>query len=542
MSQVLVIGHKNPDNDSICSAVAYAHLKNVTDPQNVYVPARLGPMPPETTWVFDRFGVAEPEEIAHVRTRVRDIMTTGVITVRPEELVVKAGRLMRENNVRALPVTSDNCKLEGLFTMQSLADRYISDLDEKGFGTSPIRLRQLVSTLAGTIVHGDESMELAGNVFIGAMRPETLQGIVEKGDIVVVGDRRTSQIGALEAGACCLVVTRGFTPEADVVELAKSKAAAVVVTQHDTYAAARLVNLSHEVRQVMETDTLMVEPETLVQEVSDVLFNSLRREALVVDTESCLVGIVTRTNLALVEPRNVILVDHNERSQSAEGIEEAGVVEIVDHHRIGDVETTGPIMFLNLPVGSTATIVARRYRELGVDVPKPMAGLMLSAILSDTVILKSPTATDVDRETVQWLSGVVGVEYVAFGTEMHHARAAGREMSVENIVGADLKEYRVGEKTVSIGQYETIDVREVLDNAEEVTAYMRSLLDSKGWDTVVLIVTDIMREGSEIIAVGDTAPVARGLGVDLSSGSVWMDGIMSRKKQVAAPIVDAAGK
>lgn len=400
MAQILVFGHKNPDNDSICSAVGYAHLKNVTDPDNVYIPARLGAMPPETTWVFDRFGVSEPEEIAHVRTRVRDIMTTDIITTRPEDIVINAGRLMRENNVRALPVTADRCKLVGLFTMQSLADRYISDLSEKGFANSPVKLSQLLRTLEGKLLVGSKDMELKGNVSIGAMRPETISEVIKEGDIVVLGDRRTSQIGALEAGACALVITRGFTPEPDVIALAEQKNAAVIVTKFDTYAAARLVNLSHEVSQVMETDVLMVEPENLVHEVGDILFNSLRREALVVDAEQCLVGIVTRTNLAKAEPRKVILVDHNESAQSAEGIDEAGIVEIIDHHRIGDIETTGPVMFLNLPVGSSATIVATRYRALGVDIPKSMAGLLLSAILSDTVLLKSPTATEVDREMV----------------------------------------------------------------------------------------------------------------------------------------------
>ncbi len=540
MSQVLVFGHRNPDNDSVCSAVAYAHLKNLTDTDNVYVPARLGPVPPETAWVFERFGVQLPEEIGHVHTRVRDVMTSDVVTVDAGRTMLDAGRVMREQDVRALPVLEDGV-VRGLVNQRILAEAYLGETEIRGFARVPVAVKRLVAVLDGDLVTGDPELVLAGDVLIGAMEPSTMLGYIKPGDTLIVGDRKRTQPMALDAGVACLIVTGGSRPDEAVIELARERDAVVISTFHDTFAAARLVNLSHTVGDVMDTDVLRFDPDTLLAEALEDLLGSVHREAVVVDAPGRPLGILTRTNVARGTRRRVILVDHNETAQSAPGIEEAEVVEVVDHHRIGDVQTYGPILFLNIPVGATATVVATRYAELGIEVPDAMAGILLGAVLSDTVLLKSPTTTDTDRRMAAELAARLDLDVTEFGMEMFKARTAGQVFSAERAVKGDLKEYRAGDTLAAIGQVETVDVGEIMEHAEEIRRVMESLREGRGYDLVLLMVTDVVREGSEIVAVGRTRLAERGLGVSLADGSAWMPGVLSRKKQIAARLVDAAG-
>jgi manganese-dependent inorganic pyrophosphatase len=534
MGPVLVFGHKNPDNDSICSAVAYAHLKNLTEPGDVFLPARLGPVPAETRWVFERFGVDLPEEVSHVFTRVRDVMTEGAVSIGPDATMLDAGRLMREHAVRALPVVEDG-GVRGLINVTTLAELYIEETDVRGFEAHPVTVAHLVSALSATVLVGDPGQVLSGGVLIGAMEPESMRAYIKPGDTLILGDRRRTQPLALEAGVACLVVTGGSTPDQEVLTLAAERGAAVISTRHDTYAAARLVNLSHPVGGLMDSGMLITGPDMLLSELAEDLVESSHREAVVVGADGSLAGMVTRTNLARNLRRRVILVDHNELAQSAPGVAEASVLEIIDHHRVGDVQTAAPIMFLNMPVGSTATIVAERYRELGVEPPAAMAALLLSALLTDTVLLKSPTATATDREVAARLAVRVGVDAVEFGMEMFRARSHGRVFSAEEAVRTDLKEYRSGDAVIAIGQLETVEHR------DEIISVMQTLREARGYDLAMLMVTDVVREGSEILAVGRTRLAERALGIDLSSGSAWMDGVLSRKKQVAAGMLDAAG-
>lgn len=541
MGPILVFGHRNPDNDSVCSAVAYAHLKNLTDPDNVYVPVRLGPVPRETAWVFTRFGTELPEEVAHVHTRVQDVMTEDVVTIDASETLLAAGRLMRERHVRALPVTEGGI-VRGLVNVDTLASRYIDEISLEGFRANPVELGLLAAVLDARIVLGDASMQLHGDVLIGAMEPETMVGYVKPGDTLIVGDRVRTQPMALEAGAACLIVTGGKEPAEGVIDLARARGAAVLVTGYDTFSAARLAGLSYRVGDLMDAGVTLVEPDMLLAEATEDLLASPHRDAVVIDEAGRAAGILTRTNVARGLRRRVILVDHNEAAQSAPGIEEASVVEIVDHHRVGDIQTSGPILFLNLPVGSTASIVATRYETLGVPIPPAMAGLLLSAVMTDTVILKSPTTTDVDRAVAKRLAGIAGVDPQEFGMEVFASRSAGEVFSAERVVATDVKEYRVGDVVAAIVQFETVSLAEVMEHAEELRAAMEALRERRGYDLVLMMVTDIVREGSEIMAVGKVRLVERALGVSLAEGSVWMEGVLSRKKQVAARLAEAVGR
>lgn len=541
MGPVFVFGHRNPDNDSICSAVAYAHLKNVTDPGEVYVPARLGPVPPETAWTFERFGADLPVEITHVRTRVRDAMSAEVVSIGVAENLLAAGTLMRERGVRALPVVDPDRTVRGLLDNGILAELYINETALLGFEKLPMTVGEIAEVVGGRILCGDRATTLTGHVVIGAMEPDTMVAYIHPGDTLIVGDRVRTQPLALEAGAACLIVTGGFEPDEAVLGLARAKGAAIVSSPHDTYATARLVNLGHSVGGVMDPAPLLVDPDALLAEVAEDLIDSPHREAIVVDQDSRLLGILTRSNLARGVRRKVILLDHNEASQSALGIEEAAVVEIVDHHRVGDIQTTSPIMFLNLPVGSTATIVAERYRELGVTPPEAMAGVLLSAVLTDTVLLKSPTTTDVDRAVAQRLAGQLGLDAIEFGLEMFRARAAQAGFSATDAVSRDLKEYRSGDLAIGVAQVETVDADEYRDRADELASALEQFRLSRGLDLAMLLVTDVVKEGSEVFAAGKVRIAERSLGIDLSAGSAWMDGVLSRKKQVASRLLDSIG-
>lgn len=541
MGPILVFGHRNPDNDSICSAVGYAHLKNVTDPDEVYLPARLGPVPPETAWVFGRFGVDLPEEIPHVRTRVRDAMSARTVTVAPSDNLLTAGRLMREHDVRALPVVDGGGVVRGLINQANFAELYIAETEMLGFEKLPMTVGEIVGVLGGRLIEGVPETRLTGHVLIGAMEPDTMASYIREGDTLIVGDRVRTQPRAIAAGAKCLIVSGGATPEPGVVELAREHGTALISSPHDTYATARLVNLGHAVAGVMDSSPLMVGPDTLLAEVAEDLVDSQHREALVVDDETLLVGIVTRTNLARGFRRRVILLDHNEMSQSAPGVEDAAVVEIVDHHRVGDVQSAGPILFLNMPVGSTATIVAERFGQLGVTPPDPIAGILLSAVLTDTVLLKSPTTTPLDHEIAGRLAAQLGIDAIEFGLEMFRARAELVVFCAADAVSRDLKEYRIGDLSIAVAQVETVDASEYLDRSDELAAALADMAERRGFDLAMLLVTDVVREGSHVLATGKTRIAERALSVDLTHGPAWVDGLLSRKKQVASRLLETAG-
>ena len=454
-NNVLVVGHKNPDNDSIAAAVGYAYLKNELmkrtldeDPNAevfTYIPARLGPLPPESEAILNEYSVAAPEAINHVHARIQDVMTPDPIWLSSDSSLVDAGRLLRKHNKRAVVVKDVDGKYAGLVSLRTIADRYISAMDH---------------------CESDSEQDLAN-------------------------------------------------------------------------AANDLANsLTQSVSELLEDEVVFLNKGDLLKDAAEPILMSELREGVVLNEDGECVGIVTRTDVAKRPKRKVILVDHNERSQAANGIDEAEVVEIIDHHRIGDVSTSNPIHFLNLPVGSSATIVALQFMENEVEIPKGIAAVLLSAIMTDTVILKSPTATPVDEEVAEMLAAIVGEPVKDFGMKVLSYRGGDADLPIEKLVTADSKEFVVGDDTILIAQHETVTLDVVMQREEEIREFLKELREKHDYAYVLLLVTDIFEEGSMFVVEGLHGQVDRVFGID-SSESVWVPGILSRKKQVAAPLLES---
>ena len=538
MSPVIVVGHRNPDNDSVVSAYAYAYLKGLIDTERDYIPARLGPMPKETIRLFDRLGIEAPIEIPHVHNRVCDAMSSPVISVTLDTTMLEAGRTIRERGIRALVVVNDEGKYAGVISSRKLAELYVAETEVTGFTDAPVKIGNLLKSIDGTIEVGDEETELTGHLLVAASEPETAVTMIAPGDAIIVGDRKRTPFLALEAGVACIVFSCGAKPTSEVVELARTKGASLLLSKHDTYATTRFASLAQSVSEYIETDCITFTPEDLLAEATEDLLASPHREAVVLDSEGFPIGILTRSDIARSVKRSVILVDHNESSQAAPGIEEATVKEIIDHHRVGDIQTSGPIMFMNLPLGSTATIVAQQYESAGVRIPEKIATLLLSAIMTDTVLLKSPTTTVIDRAMAVELGAIIGRDPIEFGMEVFRSRGGDEDLRIDDIIGRDSKEFHFGDTVMAIAQYETVDSKAILARETELVARMEEVRAAHGYDTLLLLVTDVIVEGSQFICVGKTRLVARAFDISFDEGSVWVPGILSRKKQVVGRLIE----
>ncbi|HYN87285.1 MAG TPA: putative manganese-dependent inorganic diphosphatase [Ardenticatenaceae bacterium] len=537
MEPVYVFGHKNPDTDSICSAIAYAYLKNTQSAGNI--PARLGELNRETQFVLGSFDVPTPVFLPHVHIRVQDVMTRKVISAPVQATVYDVGDLLRDHQIHAIPIVDGAGRPQGVVTERGLARSYLKELEVQSLRDAPAELGKIAATLDGRLVVGSPTTQVQGNAVIGAMSPEAMVHFIAPDDLVLVGDRENAQEAALSCGISCLVVTGDFEPSPRIQNLARARGSAILVTPYDTFAAARLINLSVPAVRLLEPDILTASPETLVTEITPDLLESDAGIMLVTDDDERLVGVVTKRDVLARRRRRVILVDHSERGQSADGIERAEIVEIIDHHRLGGLETSGPILAVIVPVGCTATLVLRRYRELGVEPPREMAGLMVASILSDTVLLKSPTTTPEDVAAVEALGKLMREDALAFGTRMYNAKFDIAHLSPDQFVANDLKVFVFGSAAVGIGQIEVGDAALVLRRKADLVEAMERHRRQHALDLLLLMVTDIVRGGTELLAVGQTRVVERAFGTALQDHSLYLPGVLSRKKQVVPPISSA---
>jgi manganese-dependent inorganic pyrophosphatase len=539
VATIYVTGHRNPDTDSIASAVGYAELKGRLDPHNEYVPVRLGELNDQTRWVLDYSGAPEPRLLPHVMLRVRDVMRARFQLAGHGEPVRQVGLIMAHEGVDFVPLVDDDGKLVGAMTERALARRYVRESREASRLDAPTRVGAITGVLDGEQLVGEGDDEVTGRVWVLAMATESLPIGFGPGDVVVVGDRPKAQRIAIDVGVGLLVLSNGVTADPGILALARERGIPVVASPLDTYVSARMITLSAPCRSLMDRDPLVVGPEDLLADITETVKDVAYRAAVVVDTDRRPIGLVTRSDLVDPEPRRVLLVDHAEQAQSVIGVEHAEIVEILDHHHIGSIETRVPVRATFDPVGSTATLVIERFRQSGMEPSRPSATLLLGAILSDTVILNSPTTTERDRAVVSYLEQVLALDATAFGREMFERTSDLSRVAAEDIVARDAKDYDAGAgHTFRIAQVETVG--ESLEERRDELLRALDAVRERGDHTVVaLMVTDILNKGTCLFASGDRGALERAFGSEATNGVVELPGVMSRKKQVAPKLLGA---
>jgi manganese-dependent inorganic pyrophosphatase len=537
LPRIYVTGHRNPDTDSIASAIGYAELMRRVDPRNEYLPVRLGDVNTQTRWVLDRAGVPEPEFLPHVMLRVQDVMRSKFPLAEHTEPVREVGRVMAREDLDLVPIVRDGV-LAGVMTERALARRYIRESRDASQLDAPTKVSAIVSVLEGELIAG-EDREISGRVWVMAMDIGSLPSEIGPGDVVVVGNRPDAHRAALELGVGLLVTSNGSVPDDDTLQAAARQGVPVVSSPLDSYVTSRMITLSSPCRALMDPEPLTVRPDELLSDVADEVIDIHYRAAVAVDSRRRPIGLVTRTDLVNPSPRRVLLVDHAEGAQSVPGVEQAEIVEILDHHHIGSIETKVPVRATFDPVGSTATLVIERFRQNGMEPSRATAILLLGAVMSDTVILNSPTVTERDRAAVEYLERVLALDAQEFGREMFTETSDLSSVPAEQIVSRDAKVYEAGAgQTVAIAQVETVGQR-LDERREELLDAMREARDRRGHALYALMVTDILSKNTELYVDGDTGPLETAFGKDVKDGMIELPGVMSRKKQVAPKVLAA---
>src|SRR4051812_31502191 len=508
------------------------------DGDNDYKPVRLGDLNTQTRWVLDRAEAPEPDFLPHVMLRVRDVMRREFPLASDDEPVREVGRLMAREDLDLVPIAARSGELAGVMTERALARRYIRESREASHLDAPAKVSAIAEVLQGRRVAG-EDREVNGRVWVLAMEVDALPREIRAGDVVVVGNREDAQLKSIELGVSLLVLSNGAEPSDAVLSAAAGQETAVVCSSMDTYVTARMITLSAPCRALMDPEPLTVRPDELLSDVADEVKEVHYRAAVAVDGARRPIGLITRTDLVGPRPRRVILVDHAEQAQSVPGVEQAEIVEILDHHHIGSIETKVPVRATFDPVGSTATLVIERFRQNGMEPSRSTAVALLGAILSDTVILNSPTATERDHSAVEYLERVLRLDAQQFGREMFESTSDLSRLDAEAIVSRDAKEYEASDgRALCIAQVETVG--QALDERrEELLNALEAVRERRDYAIFALMVTDILAKDTDLYVSGETGPLEQAFGAPVKDGVLPLPGVMSRKKQVAPKLLAA---
>lgn len=540
--KILVIGHKNPDTDSICSAISYAWLREQITGLK-HVPKCCGELNAETEFVLDLFGVDAPDYIDDVGTQVKDIEIRETPGVRPNMSMKRAWNSMREQHVVTLAITEDDDRLLGLITVSDIAKIAMEITDSGILSRAKTPYENILDTLDATLVVGEiEGKNYEnGNVLIAAANPDLMEDYIKSGDLVILGNRYESQLCAIEMGAACLVVCEGAKVSNTIQHLAKEHGCLIMQSPHDAFTVARLVNLSMPIGFFMTKENLITfRTDAYIDEIKDVMAKRRNRDFPILDHKGIYRGMISRRNLMGCNKKKVILVDHNEKNQAVDGIEEAEILEIIDHHRLGSINTIEPVYFRNQPLGCTATIIYRMACENNIELPKDIAGILLSAILSDTLAFRSPTCTDADRDAANALSEICGMEPMTLADRMFEAGSNLKDKSAEEIFYQDYKRFNVGDISIGVGQINSMSGQELAVLEERLQDFLDKFrMDDLG--IVLFMLTDISRESSRILYRGDRAEELLGeaFGVPVQNHVCEVPGLVSRKKQLIPGIMVA---
>ncbi|WP_273227146.1 putative manganese-dependent inorganic diphosphatase [Mogibacterium timidum] len=541
--KIIITGHKNPDTDSICSALAYAEIKNrITNTDN-YVARRAGEINGETKFVLEKFGVDVPEYVDNVATQVRDMeirRTPGV----PKEMTIKeAWDIMGKSEAVTQPIT-ENDKVIGLITKGDIARTFMDAESSSFLSTTSPRFNDIAATIDGRIVSGEgDRLFSKGKVLVGAALVERMRGAVQPHDLVILVDRRENQIGALNSGADCIILCLGAKAAADVIELAGEKDAVIIETELDTFSVSREINKSVPLGAFMTHDSIRsFKLDDYTDDVKSAMGATRHRAFPVTDSRGHYIGTVSRRNLLNIRRKQVILVDHNEKSQAVDNIDDADILEIVDHHRLGTIQTLQPIYFNLQPVGCTATILYQMYIEKGIDVPKHIAGLLCAAIVSDTLMFRSPTCTTQDKMAAGALALIAGIDIEKFASEMFEAGSDLGDKSAEEIFYQDYKKFTFGGTSFGVGQISSMNEGELNKIKSRLLPLMEHECGKNNVSMVFFLLTNIRESSSEMLYAGDNARelIINAFGdVSETDGGFAVEGLLSRKKQLIPAFMDA---
>jgi manganese-dependent inorganic pyrophosphatase len=528
---IYVLGHKNSDMDSVASAFAYAKLLQLQGEKDV-LPIRNGELKPEIRFALDRFHVEAPEALDDIYLQVKDVMRRGVTSAHINQPLLEAGQLMQEHSRRSMPVIDDDNKVHGIITNEDFAKLFFHDLDSQSVNRIPLQRDNMVRVLKGRVlVQGQRP--LGNRVLVGAMQAETMAEYIEPGCLVVLGDREDAQLTAMEYGAAALVITGDLLVSDKTISMARKKGVLVISTAHHTFTAVRLINLSMRVQDIMSREFDSCQPGDHISEVQTKI--ARHRSLPVVDNAGQLVGYISRTDLIKARPKQVILVDHNERSQAIDGIEEADLQGIIDHHRIADIYTSKPIMFRADPVGCTGTIITGLYHEANIPIPREVAGMMLSGLLTDTLILRSPTCTPRDERVAEELATIAGEDIETYGRELFAAAASDlSERPAEVLVTSDFKEFTVQDDKFAIGTVETASPETIEKRIPELLQTMQRIVQERSYASFMFMIVDIITMRCHLLIWGAEQTVAEALNtrLDKDKHTVIVEGLVSRKKQL----------
>ena len=541
--KVVVIGHRNPDTDSICSAIAYAELKNRTSTL-VCEPRRAGKMNQETEFVLKKFGVTPPRMCTDVNPKIRDVDYREMPGIPGSTSLRRAWKIMRDQQIDTLSITSADNELEGIITVKDLATANMDVFDTAVLAKSRTSYKNILETLNGTMVVGNaDAVCTTGHIKIGTATPEMLESSVEKGDIVILSNRYESQLCAIEKEASLLIICNGAKVGRTIQRIADETGVAIMTTPVDTYAAGKLISQCAPISYYMTRDNIL--KFTLVTPVADVLRVMAKvrhRYFPILDEEGKYCGMVSRRNVIALRKRRIILVDHNEATQAVEGFDQAEILEIIDHHRIGSLETSGPVYFRNQPVGCTATIITQMYDENGVTIPQKTAGLLLAAILSDTLVFRSPTCTPIDVNAANRLAKIAGVDINEFANEMFEAGEKLDGKTAEEVFLQDFKVFMCGDIRFGVAQGSYMTRKNLQAAQALLQPYLEEARNKQNVEDLYMLLTDVPKEESVVICTGRYAAEVLSNGFEsrpAADGSWTLPGVVSRKKQFIPAMMSA---
>ena len=543
--KIFVIGHKNPDTDSICSAIAYCDIKNRTTQDSKYIAKRAGQINEETEYVLNRFGVQPPGYLSNIGTQVKDMDIRLSPEANKSMSLKNAWDLMQENSIVSLPIREKDGTLEGLITIGDIAKTYMDTTDSYLLSRARTQYQRIAETIGGKVVEGNgHGYFIQGKIMVATANPDKMKEYVEENDMIIMGNREEDHLQAIEQNVSCIIVGLGIEVTEKVLKLAHEKDIIIISSPYDTFTISRLINQSIPVKYIMKTDSLVTfNTEDFTDDIQDVMIKHRHRAFPVIDKKGKCIGTISRRNFLDMHRKKVVLVDHNEKDQAVDNIDKAEIMEIIDHHKLGTLQTMQPISFRNQPVGCTGTIMYQMYGEQKLEIPPKIAGLLCAAIISDTLMFRSPTCTLQDKMAAGALALIVDISIEEFAREMFKAGSNLKDKSPEEIFYQDYKKFIAeGDVCFGVGQISSMDADELKEIKERLLPFMVSECGRHGVSRVYFMLTNIIEQSTELLFYGEGSEemAVNAFKMQPENGTIYLKGVVSRKKQLIPPLMEAA--